>query len=104
MFYPLYIVSSHTLSSLVVGISGFLFIRNRAARSARLAKIDKEYALGDLRATFRGVRSSYLRDLRGKFRVVAIVGSREFVEGVYDFYGQRDVYLRSRVTEPALAN
>ena len=30
--------------------------------------------------------------------------NREFVEGVYDFYGQRDVYLRSRMTEPALAN
>ncbi len=29
---------------------------------------------------------------------------REFVEGVYDFYGHRDTYLRSRVNEPALAN
>jgi hypothetical protein len=64
------------------GISGSLFARNRAARSARMAKIDKEYALGDLRATFRGVRSSFLRDLRGKYRVVAIVGSRAFVDGV----------------------
>ena len=30
--------------------------------------------------------------------------NREFTEGVYDFYGHRDTYLRSMVTEPALAN
>ena len=30
--------------------------------------------------------------------------NREFAEGVYDFYGHRDAYLRSRVNEPALAN
>ncbi len=29
---------------------------------------------------------------------------REFVEGVYDFYGHRDTFLRSRVNEPATAN
>ena len=30
--------------------------------------------------------------------------NREFSEGVYDFYGHRDTYLRSRVNEPALSN
>lgn len=62
-------------------ISGFLFLRNRGARTARMAKIDKEYALGDLRATYRGMRTSYLRELRGKRRVVAVVGSRDVVDG-----------------------
>ena len=27
-----------------------------------------------------------------------------FTEGVYDYYGQRDVYLRSRVNDPVVAN
>ena len=27
-----------------------------------------------------------------------------FVENVYDFYGKRDVYMRTRVNEPALSN
>ncbi len=27
-----------------------------------------------------------------------------FVENVYDFYGQRDVYMRNRVNDPALSN
>jgi sporulation protein YlmC with PRC-barrel domain len=27
-----------------------------------------------------------------------------FVEGVYDFYGQRDVYLRTRTNDPVLSN
>ena len=27
-----------------------------------------------------------------------------FVENVYDFYGQRDVYMRNRMNEPALSN
>ena len=27
-----------------------------------------------------------------------------FVENVYDFYGQRDVYMRNRVNEPAVSN
>lgn len=27
-----------------------------------------------------------------------------FVENVYDFYGKRDAYMRSRVNEPALSN
>ena len=62
-------------------ISGYLFLRNRGARTARMAKIDKEYALGDLRATYRGMRTSYLRELRGKRRVVAVVGSRDVVDG-----------------------
>jgi sporulation protein YlmC with PRC-barrel domain len=30
--------------------------------------------------------------------------NREFSEGVYDFYGHRDTYLRTRVNEPAMAN
>lgn len=50
------------------GISGSLFVRNREARTARMAKIDKEYALGDLRATYRGVRTTFLRELRQKPR------------------------------------
>ena len=63
------------------GISGALFLRNRGARTNRMAKIDKEYALGDLRATFRGVQTRYLRELRGKRRVVAVVGTRSVVDG-----------------------
>ena len=43
------------------GISGGLFARNRAARQARMEKIEREYAMGDLRATYRGVRTSSLR-------------------------------------------
>lgn len=27
-----------------------------------------------------------------------------FVENVYDFYGKRDLYMRSRVNQPALSN
>lgn len=27
-----------------------------------------------------------------------------FVENVYDYYGKRDVYMRTRVNEPALSN
>ena len=27
-----------------------------------------------------------------------------FTEGVYDYYGQRDTYLRTRVNAPALSN
>eukprot|EP00966_Prymnesium_polylepis_P048611 1125550-Prymnesium_polylepis.1 len=42
--------------------------------------MDREYALGDLRATFRGVRTSFLRELRGKRRVVAVVGARATVD------------------------
>ena len=62
----------------VVGtaISGALFLRNRAARTARMEQIDREYAMGDLRVVYRGVRTLTLRDLRGKMRVVAIGGSR----------------------------
>ena len=29
---------------------------------------------------------------------------QSFVENVYDYYGKRDVYMRSRVNEPALSN
>ena len=74
-------LTSDVTAVLGTGISGFLFARNRNARTARMAKIDKEYALGDLRATFRGVRTSYLRELRGKRRVVAVVGPRAVVDG-----------------------
>ncbi len=28
----------------------------------------------------------------------------QFLEGVYDYYGQRDTYLRTRISEPALSN
>ena len=47
----------------VVGtaISGALFLRNRAARTARMEQIDREYAMGDLRATYRGRQTSSLR-------------------------------------------
>ena len=43
------------------GISGGLFARNRAARQARMLKIEREYAMGDLRATYRGRQTSSLR-------------------------------------------
>lgn len=61
-------------------ISGFFFVRNRAARSARMLKIEREYAAGDLRAVYRGVRTILLRELRGKKSVVAVVGSEDVVE------------------------
>lgn len=32
--------------------SGFLFVTNRAARSARIERISREYAMGDLRALY----------------------------------------------------
>ncbi|MGB3541824.1 PRC-barrel domain-containing protein [Rubrivirga sp.] len=28
----------------------------------------------------------------------------QFVEGVYDYYGQRETYLRTRINEPVLSN
>jgi hypothetical protein len=62
------------------GISGTLFVRNSAARKARMGKIDLEYAMGDLRARYRGVRTSKLSELRGKRRVIALIGPREVVE------------------------
>ena len=55
--------------------SGALFLRNRAARTSRIAKIDQEYMLGDFRVSYRGVRTCPLRELRGKRRVIAVVGS-----------------------------
>ncbi len=61
-------------------ISGTLFLRNRSARSARMAKIDREYAMGALRVVYRGLRTNTLTELRGKRRVVAIVGTHEFVD------------------------
>lgn len=54
---------------------GSLFVYNRSRRTARIEKICREYALGDLRATFRGVRTSFVRELRGKWRVVVLVGN-----------------------------
>ena len=62
------------------GRSGFLFVTNRAARSARIERISREYAMGDLRAKYRGVRNTPLRDVRGKLRVVALCGAREVVD------------------------
>ena len=35
--------------------------RNRGARLARMLKIEREYAMGDLRATYRGRQTSSLR-------------------------------------------
>ena len=43
------------------GISGGLFARNRAARQARMLKVEREYAMGDLRATYRGRQTSTLK-------------------------------------------
>lgn len=62
------------------GISGTLFQRNRVARAARMGKIDLEYRAGDLRATYRGVRVSRLSELRGKRRVVVLVGPKLVVD------------------------
>lgn len=66
----------------IVGGSGCaaLFLRNRAARTGRIEKISREYALGDLKATYRGVRTNFLRDLRGKLRVVVVAGSSDVVD------------------------
>ena len=61
-------------------ISGTLFQNNRKARSLRMGKIDLEYRMGDLRATYRGVRSNRLSELRGKKRVVALVGPSNLIE------------------------
>jgi HAMP domain-containing protein len=52
----------------------FLFQQNRAARASRIERISREYALGDLTATFRGVRTARLREMRGKLRFVILVG------------------------------
>jgi len=62
-----------------VGAIGFgaLFQRNRVARAARIERISREYALGDLRATYRAVRTVPLRELRGKLRVVILVGTQQ---------------------------
>ncbi|KAL1524831.1 hypothetical protein AB1Y20_019711 [Prymnesium parvum] len=60
--------------------SGGLFLRNRAARTARIEKISREYALGELRVRYRGVRTSSLAALRGERRLVALAGPRRAVE------------------------
>ena len=59
--------------------SGLLFQRNRVARAARIERISREYALGDLRALYRGVRTIALKEIRGKLRVVIVIGSRAAV-------------------------
>jgi len=62
------------------GISGALFARNRAARQARMEKIEREYAMGDLRATYRGRQTSSLREQRNKRRVVVLAGDTPTVD------------------------
>ena len=62
-------------SALGAGASGWLFLRNRAARSARLERISREYAIGDLKAVYRGVRANRMSELRGKRRVVVLLGT-----------------------------
>ena len=73
-------LTTNVAALLGTGISGTLFQRNRVARSMRMGKIDQEYRMGDLRARYRGVRTSRLSELRGKRRVVALVGPRELVD------------------------
>ena len=60
--------------------SAALFARNRGARLNRMEKIDREYAMGDLSAIYRGVRRTALRELRGKRRVVVLYGTRSVVD------------------------
>ena len=78
--------------------SGFLFVTNRAARSARIERISREYAMGDLRALYRGVRNTPLRDVRGKLRVVALCGAREVVDAaLVEAYAYRNRLAQARV-------
>ena len=73
-------LSTSVAAVLGTAVSGTLFLRNRSARSARMGKIDLEYAVGDLRVRYRGVRTNRLSELRGKRRVVVVVGPRALVE------------------------
>ena len=78
--------------------SGFLFVTNRAARSARIERISREYAMGDLRALYRGVRNTPLRDVRGKLRVVALCGARDVVDAaLVEAYAYRNRLAQARV-------
>ena len=74
------VATTSVAAVLGTGISGTLFLRNRAARSDRMAKIDREYAMGALQVRYRGVRTNALTELRGKRRIVAVVGGRNFVD------------------------
>jgi len=69
----------NVLAVLSTIISGALFARNRGARQARLETIEKEYALGDLVAIYRGFQQKRLRELRNKNRVVLLYGTRAIV-------------------------
>ena len=73
-------LSTNVAALLGTGISGTLFQRNRSARSSRMGKIDLEYKMGDLRAIYRGVRTNKLLELRGKRRVVALVGPKQIID------------------------
>ena len=80
------------------GGSGLLFVTNRAARSARIERISREYAMGDLRAKYRGVRNTPLRDVRGKLRVVALCGARDVVDAaLVEAYAYRNRLAQARV-------
>jgi hypothetical protein len=81
LFDTMYDALSVNVGALIgTGISGGLFFRNTKARSQRMGKIDLEYRMGDLTVRYRGVRVNRLSELRGKKRVVALVGPRALVE------------------------
>lgn len=84
-------LTAYVAALLGTGISGGFFLRNRSARLQRMLKIDREYAMGDLRATYRGLRTSTLRELRGKRRVVVVTGSEAALE---ETMAQARVYRR----------
>jgi len=84
-------LTAYVAALLGTGISGGFFLRNRSARLQRMLKIDREYAMGDLRATYRGLRTSSLRELRGKRRVVVVTGSEAALE---ETMSQARVYRR----------
>jgi hypothetical protein len=85
-------------------ISGALFLRNRSARTARMAKLDRETACGDLRimrssSALMPARTNYVRDLRGKSRMVALVGSHATVGGAL---AEARIYRRRLVAASAI--
>ena len=88
-------LTANVAAVLGTGISGGLFQRNRGFRQARMEKIELEYAMGDLRAKYRGVRTSSLKELRGKRRVVVVAGAPPVVDAAL---AQAFVYRR-RLTE-----
>jgi len=75
-------------AALFVG-SGLLFLRERGNRMAKLERLEKEYAAGDLRLRTRVAalpfggsaagREASVRELRGKARVVCVVGEPQDV-------------------------